>query len=259
MPNKMIFFDVDGTLLNPITHQVDASSIETLKQLKAKGIGCGLATGRALESVRGLGLLDEIKWDVMVVNNGQKVFNQDEEVIFEQAIEPELLLKIKALADEKGIAILGQGDDWHLWSPVNEHVKKVHQHLGDLPIPEAYDPNKPIYTLMLYGEDISILNDFPELRPVYVDGYYDVLLNGFDKAVAIEKALKKLNLTDYVAMGDSLNDYEMALHAQTFIATHQAVEGLKAVSDYVIPQPHDELQQAVAWLGWLDETQGDCQ
>ena len=43
---KAIFFDIDGTLVSFKNHLIPASTIESLKNLKDKGIKILVATGR---------------------------------------------------------------------------------------------------------------------------------------------------------------------------------------------------------------------
>lgn len=251
--NKIIFFDVDGTLLNPRTHDFDESTFETLKKLKQKGFKCAIATGRALESTRSLGLFDVIDWDYIIVNNGQKIINSKEETLYEQVIDSETIKRFIELADKEDIAVLGQSNEWHMWSEPNDIVREIHSKLGGVPTREDYDESIPIYTLMVYGANGEFIKEFDHLVPVYVQNYFDVLLKGNNKATAIHKVLELEGLDEYVAMGDSLNDFEMAQEATIFIATHDAVEGLKGIADFIIKEPHNEVKQAIDYLGWLND------
>ncbi len=44
---KIIFFDIDGTLVDMQTKQISTKTIEALQRLKAKGIKLCIATGRS--------------------------------------------------------------------------------------------------------------------------------------------------------------------------------------------------------------------
>ena len=68
---KVIFFDIDGTLLSMKTHRVPDSARRALEELRRKGIKLFLATGRSpawLGSIEGM--LD-FKFDGYVMLNGQ--------------------------------------------------------------------------------------------------------------------------------------------------------------------------------------------
>lgn len=56
----MIFFDVDGTLMDNHDHQVSPSTINALQKLQANGYKIGIATGRAVNSLKRTGVVDII-------------------------------------------------------------------------------------------------------------------------------------------------------------------------------------------------------
>lgn len=249
MAQEIIFFDIDGTLLNPINYTFEQSTIETLQTLKNQGYLLGIATGRAYLSTRDIGTFDLIDWDVIVLNNGQKVLNKEYEVIYEEIIQPQIVQEFIQKAHDLDIAVLGQGDGWHFYSDENDHVREVHQHLGEMPVKEDYDENISIYTLMVYGYDYDFINSIDGLRYVHVKGpYADVMLNSVDKYVGISKALDYLGLDSYIAMGDSSNDLEMAIHAKCFIATHRATSSLLEHCDYQVESDYDEIKKGMHWF-----------
>lgn len=47
MDTKIIFFDIDGTLIDMKTKQITEKMSDTLQRLKQRGILPGIATGRA--------------------------------------------------------------------------------------------------------------------------------------------------------------------------------------------------------------------
>ena len=49
-------------------------------------------------------------------------------------------------------------------------------------------------------------------------------------------------------MGDSANDFEMAKHAKTFIATHHASEILIPYADYQVESEHEEIKKGFDWF-----------
>lgn len=249
-PN-LIFFDIDGTLISPISHQVEDSTIEVLHQLKSKGYYLALATGRSFEATKNTGLLEVLEWDALVLNNGHKVFDKELNVIFEARIKPETVQAFINEAHKKGIAVMGQGDSWHMFSDENEIVKRIHDVLGDAPEKEVFDPSTPIYSLMVYGTETEFMSPFKELKAITMHDYADIVINGIDKYTGIKKVLEHLNLSRYIGMGDSLNDYEMAKHAQLFIATHHAHPQLKALAHVIVESESDEIKKGMKQSGLL--------
>ena len=51
--NKVLFFDIDGTLLNPSTHKIEQSTMEILEELsKRKDIDMYISTGRGRTTIK---------------------------------------------------------------------------------------------------------------------------------------------------------------------------------------------------------------
>ena len=69
----MIFFDVDGTLMDNHDYQVTPSTKKALQKLQENGYKIGIATGRAVNSLKRTGVVDIANWDGFVCNNGQAV------------------------------------------------------------------------------------------------------------------------------------------------------------------------------------------
>jgi HAD superfamily hydrolase (TIGR01484 family) len=249
MAKEIIFFDIDGTLLNPITFEIDETTQPTLQKLKDMGYLLGIATGRAYNAVQDVGVFDLVEWDIIVVNNGQRVLNEKHEVIYEDFIAPDLVQEFITKAHERGIAVMGQGERWHFFSEANDYMREVHDEIGGFTEKEEFDPNIGLYTLMVYGYDYDFIDTIDGLRYVQVVGpYADVMLESIDKFVGISKALDYLGLKEYIGMGDSANDFEMAKHAKTFIATHHASEILIPYADYQVESEHEEIKKGFDWF-----------
>ena len=58
MEIKVIFFDIDGTLVSFETHAIPQSTIDAIMLLRQKGIKLIIATGRALVDINNLGDLE---------------------------------------------------------------------------------------------------------------------------------------------------------------------------------------------------------
>lgn len=81
---KMIFFDIDGTLIEMGKKQMTPRMEETLIQLKEKGILLCIATGRPLKEVPSF---ERVRFDAYLTFNGSYCCNQ-EEVIYANPILP---------------------------------------------------------------------------------------------------------------------------------------------------------------------------
>lgn len=244
---KDLFFDVDGTLVNPRTNEIDESTTRVIKALKEQGYRCYLSTGRSLGSLQPE-IKDMISWDGFVLNNGQVVLDPFEQPISVTEIEKPLMKEIIEKANDLGIALLLQGQSWKLVSPHNTAVLEVFSKLNEEPLPYEKYNGDVTYTFMIFGHDYSILEEYPQLR--YAKGhssYADVMLDGFNKAVGIEK----LNIQDYIAFGDSMNDLEMIKAATLSASMYESPMVLKEASTIHSTTTQDELEQLVYRLQLL--------
>lgn len=105
--DKTIFcFDIDGTLLT-FDHRILDSTIETIQNIQSQGHKAVIATGRNYGSVKTTGLLDKIKWDAYVLNNGQCVLDENFQPIHEETLDQKPLKKsLKCPIVKDGPAVL---------------------------------------------------------------------------------------------------------------------------------------------------------
>lgn len=247
---KTIAFDIDGTLVNPRSKQIDPSTVNVIKELKEAGYRLLLSTGRSKEAADETGVLKLTQWDGYVFNNGQVVMDEHFDVIFEKPIDTHIIKEIISKANKREIAVLLQSHRWHLVSEVNEYVLKVHQKLGS-PIPEREDyQGENIYTLMIYGEDFSLLEPYPQLRLVQGHAsYVDVLLKGHTKASGLQYLIDKHE--PFIAFGDSDNDVEMVIMSSLSVAMSDSSQALKKVATHVSTTATDEIATMVKQLNLL--------
>lgn len=250
MAKQIIFFDVDGTLINPTSFTIEESTKQALRQLKEEGYILAVATGRSYELTKAVHVDEIVDWDYYVVNNGQRIVDSQGKVLLDEKLDPELVGRFLERAHELDMPVLGQGDRWHFYGEPNDYVREVHHDLKAQDFtPEIYNPNDPIYTLMIYGHDDSIMKDFPELRAIDCpSAYYDVVPTHISKQSAISKVLEFENMSEYLAFGDSLNDLEMILGAKASVATYEAHNTLKENSTFICPEPFNQMKWGIQQL-----------
>ena len=74
---KIIFFDIDGTLIDMQKKQISEKMIETLQKLKKNGIKLCIATGRAPIT---LPKIKEIEFDAWLTFNGSLCYDRMETI-----------------------------------------------------------------------------------------------------------------------------------------------------------------------------------
>lgn len=237
-PIKIIFFDIDGTLIDPATGNISPKTVETLQRLEEKGILRGIVTGRPPASLPDFGALH---FDVMATFNGSLCYT-DREIIYEKPIEPEEVQQVLQNA-----AALGR--------PVSVAVRSrlaangVEQDLADyyrvagLQLTKAADFDdalrENVYQIMLSyrpGDEEAILRGTKKLKiALSWERAADVIPISGGKGAAIRQILRHFGLDSSQAMafGDNHNDMEMLRAVGTGVAMGNATKALKEIADDV--------------------------
>ncbi|AGE21533.1 Cof-type HAD-IIB family hydrolase [Geobacillus zalihae] len=235
---KIVFFDIDGTLLDE-QKQLPLSTIEAVRRLKQSGVYVAIATGRApfmFEHVR-----KQLGIDSFVSFNGQYVVFEGN-VLYKQPLRRE---KIRALTEEahKNGHPLVFMDAEKMRASISDHPH-IHVSMASLkfahpPVDPLYYENKDIYQALLFcraEEEEPYVRNYPEFRFVrWHDVSTDVLPAGGSKAEGIRMMIEKLGIDkkDVYAFGDGLNDIEMLSFVGTGVAMGNAHEEVKRVADFV--------------------------
>ncbi len=252
--NKILFFDVDGTLYNS-EKILPASAKEALLEARRKGYEIAIATGRAPFMIQSL--LEELDINTYVTFNGQYVVYRGE-VVYTNGVDRDELAKIIAFGEARNEPVVFL-DDKRMIALVGEH-NMVSESLETLkyPYPELdssyYMQNDVYQTLIFMEEKDEHLYDeaFPNVQFVRWHPYScDILPKGGSKAAGIEKVLAKMGLTleDAFAFGDGINDIEMLEAVGTGVAMGNGHERVKAVASHITDHVDaDGLAKAMRYL-----------
>ncbi|MDF2606928.1 MAG: haloacid dehalogenase-like family hydrolase [Bacillales bacterium] len=239
MTNKpIVFFDLDGTLLNE-NKEIPKTAIDAIKKLKEKGVFVALATGRAPYMFYEIRKMLEI--DTFVSFNGQYVVHKNE-VIFKNPLNSIELDKISECALKSGIPVAFMT---HEQTKANmEYHPHMAESLGTLkhylpPFDPKFHLNNEIYQSLLFVSSENehlFINNYKEFNFIRWHNYsVDIVPNGGSKAKGIEKVIEMLgsSINDVYAFGDGLNDIEMLETVGTGIAMGNAHENLKKVANHI--------------------------
>lgn len=259
MKQQFFFFDVDGTLLDSVSHEFPPSAKQAICMLQQQGHKVFIATGRCYASLQRSGLMDEIEWDGYVLSNGQVVMLKDKRVIHKECIDHEAVKQCIVIAKQAGIALSMISDDtWFMMDEVNEYVHTAHQFLNEvLPIHQEYQ-GEPIITMLAYASLDADYNAFKAIKGVKVipaqSTYADLIVEGVSKYDGIRTLCDYFHQETYCAFGDSLNDWEMMEHASLSIAMGQGNEQLKQNADFVtLPVNENGISHAIKVLRFNEE------
>ena len=243
---KAIFFDIDGTLVSFNTHKIPQSTIDSLKQLKTKGIKLFIATGRPPYDLKMLIEKDHLGdiFDGYITFNGQYCYEQSGKLIHEEYLNPDDLKQLTNYIEGKNIACGCMEIDYLYFNLFNDSVKKLNETLGDTAPERAIDNINRVFshktyqiTIFLNQDDEQIIAPIlPHCRLVrWCPLFADIIPQNGGKSKGIAEVLAYYNISadETMAFGDGGNDKEMLETVKYGIAMGNANDELKSIADFV--------------------------
>lgn len=244
---KIVFFDIDGTLL-PYGHKdLLDSTKEALKKLKARGVKIAISSGRQKNQIQ-----DEIKnqdFDAYVSINGM-LCSVGDQVIHRRPLEEEDRSYIVDLMNKKDISAFIVEEDRIYMNYMNEQfIKNMKRY--KLPQPSLIDPIDldqvgDIYQVVVFAEEenryeeitrasqaMKIVNKMP-------DGV-DMAHRAGGKDEGIKAVLDYYGYDEDQALviGDGYNDISMLGAFKNSIAMGNASDQVKKHASYVTTRDVD--------------------
>lgn len=235
---KIIFFDVDGTLIDPDKKQISRKTFGMLRQLRKKGIRICLATGRPPAS---LPKIEGVEFDAYLTCNGSLCYSGGN-VIFSDPISPEDVQQVIRNASELGRCVsVATGE--RLAANGTDVDLADYYALANLKLTVAEDfpevARQAVYQMMLGCKETdypAILKDVSGARiTASWDRAADVIPANSGKGTGIARILAyyRLRKEEAMAFGDGNNDIEMLQSVGTGVAMENASARLKKVADDV--------------------------
>lgn len=238
MDKHIVFFDIDGTLLDQ-DKQLPSSAKEAIKQLQANGHEAAIATGRAPFMFKKL--REELGIDTYVSYNGQYVVLNGK-VIYKNPLDQKALKSLteKALENEHPVVYMDAED---MKANVPEH-DFINESISTLKIDHfpTHDPDyidRELYQSLLFcakGEEQPYIDQFKEFDFIrWHRVSVDILPAGGSKAEGIERVINHLGIPRdrQVAFGDALNDLEMLKQIEHSFAMGNGMQVTKDAAKYV--------------------------
>lgn len=258
---KIVFFDLDGTLLNHDKTVLDTTR-HALEVLQKKGVYTVISTGRAPMMFDWL--LDDLSFDSYVSMNGQHAVVHGEE-IFSNSIDRRVIKKLTELAAAKGHGLTYATFETFIANAENHpYIERCSAGLR-IPYP-VIDPavyaSRDVNQVQIYCERheteeyMNLFKDFSFVR--WHKHSVDMLPSGASKAVGVQKVLEHLNIPseNSYAFGDGTNDFEMLAAVGTGIAMDNAVPKLKETADWVTDScANDGILKGLLHVGLLERSE----
>lgn len=244
MPYSIVFFDIDGTLLDH-RNQIPEDTKHAVLELKQTGTKVAIATGRSPYHLKPIA--DELGIDMFVSFNGSYVV-VDQQVVYANPIPKDLLrqLEQRAKANDHPLVYLSAET---CYANAANHPRVIESfHFLSLEPPayhHCYWDEEPIYQAFLHcqaNEEADYLDDLTHFTAIRWHPYaLDILPGGGSKAKGIAALLNHLGIPpeQAVAFGDGLNDKEMLTFVGMGIAMGNAHEELKPLAKFVTRDVRD--------------------
>lgn len=237
-PIRIIFFDIDGTLVNHATGQISAKTYEALNRLREKGILLCVATGRCTVALPDFG---GFPFDGFCTFNGSLCYTASE-TICSNPIPPKDVAKILENAAAIGRPVSVATREHMAANGIDEDLTDYYL-LANLKLTVAEDFDtvcrEPVYQVMLGCLPVdhdTILKGTTDVKiAVSWERAVDVIPASSGKGTSIAKILKHFNLdaSQAMAFGDSYNDIEMLQAVGTGVAMGNSAVRLKEIADDV--------------------------
>lgn len=242
---KIIFFDIDGTLIDMTKKAISDKTVETLLRLKENGVKICIATGRAPGSVP---KFDGVDFDAFLTFNGSYCFNSSDVILstpipkvdVEKMIENATKINRPVSIASKD-RVVANGTDKDL----SDYFGFAKQ---EVPVSDDFNEvlKGEIYQMMMGGrkdEYDDILKNVENARiTAWWDRAVDIIPANGGKGKGIEAILEYYGIdrSESMAFGDGGNDIEMLQTVGTGVAMGNALDNVKEVADEVCGTSADD-------------------
>ena len=257
---KVLFFDIDGTLVSFGTHSIPESTIEALKAAHANGHKIFIATGRPkaiinnLSQIQSLGIIDGY-----ITMNGAYCFVGDK-VIYKSAIPHNEVMALGNFCRDHNYACIFVAEHTVAVCQPNNLVKEIfydYLHVDVIPTKTLEEAtSEDIYQVTPFitpEQEAEIHHDIPNCEiGRWYPAFADITAIGNTKQKGIDEVIKYfgLKLEDTMAFGDGGNDISMLRHAAIGVAMGNAKDDVKAAANYITTSvDEDGIKNALTHFG----------
>ncbi|MBQ9757689.1 MAG: HAD-IIB family hydrolase [Clostridia bacterium] len=228
-----IFLDIDGTLMGSSSAALD-ENLAVIQKVRALGHKVLISTGRSTAYLPS-NIDIEKYFDGVVSGAGARVVIDGKEV-FCKTMTRENIKAFCEYSIENGIIGVLEGIDNMFFMGIVEEGMGKWIHIDSKNISEYLTKALPIEKFTILGiapEELNeILTDCVILQH---DGYAEILQKDCSKSSGMKIAAAELGVDSEhcIAMGDSLNDFDMIENAGIGVAMGNAVPEIKEIADMI--------------------------
>ena len=239
---KIIFVDIDWTILDHNIHDWDYETIDVLKEVQKKGILVYLNTARPYESIGHTGLFDVFTPDGVVCTNGGVVFCGDE-LLYANVFPEEIVRQVEKIANKHHLVLeLASTKDRYFTAKPNVYVHRYFSvYVEVIPDIRKYN-NKDVSQILLFAPekyDEVLKKEFPKEVSLFRFDTHGVDIGYFnnEKGIAVKRVLEHLNISkeEAISAGDSFDDVSMFKETGISIAMGNGYDIAKENASIVAP------------------------
>lgn len=262
MVKKIIFSDLDGTLLNK-DHKITLFTKTIMRKLRENNeylfiVTTGRITENAIKVARKLGCHKQDDGYV-ISNNGSQIFSfKENRLIYNKSLELDDLITINSLVFDKtnidvhyysysSMFVYKKTDNSMFWAKLMDAEYNIINNVSDFTEKQKHENDQIVRVLLIFNENVlqdnvinfvkNLAKQVPHLQ-IYklFNNVYEVARKNTDKGYALRWLASKLNvkIDDTISFGDSYNDVSLIKGAGTGIVVKNAIPELKKIADIVI-------------------------
>lgn len=250
MPQKLLLFDLDGTLLTS-DKTITEHTLHSLNRCREKGYLTGVSTSRSEQNT--YAFLKDLQPDILITSGGALIRKGEEylhKALFSAGETRWMIEKARQICGED-CEITIDTPDTHFWN-YKADPKDTDKTWGDSVWTDYKDFRqeslKMCVEIFEERKAKQLMQELPDCDAVrFSDGYwYKFTRKGVTKEDAINRICSACGLSceDITAFGDDYADIGMLKIAGTGVAMGNAIDAVKTAADIVIGSNDDD---GIAW------------
>ena len=240
----ILFFDLDGTLLENRSDRIPESAMDAIEKLRGKYVIC-ICTGRDMDTHNARKYAERVRPDIIIHHNGTKI-TEGEKELFRHEMDRDLLKSVYDYSRKKGFCMgltISDGDYYTIpeLKTMSDITYRGFSDRRYRPFEEVFEKELPVSALSFAGDIKTVKKDvereFPELTLFAFNNGTgaDVVEAGFTKSDGVRRVREYYGIPKEktYAFGDSPNDIPMLKEAGTSVAMGNADESVKKEADLI--------------------------
>lgn len=255
---KLIFFDIDGTLIPFNKSEVPESTKRSLKKLRENGVKIFVATGKSLAQLSATKVMD-VKFDGYITLNGQLCYDENFKLFFANPIDTGEMEVLEKIFNAKRIPFSLVGEFSRYINYINNVVVDRQTATNSaVPNVDRYKGEK-IYQITAYVSDREreLLENTLDMCAItsWAPDAVDIISKDGGKMNAIYKVIETygVKIEETMAFGDAENDLLMVSNAGIGVAMGNGNERLKEIATYITDDvENDGIEKALKQYKLID-------